>query len=184
MDRLTNEELLDLQEEIMERLPESITSVLVTLNTNGRLEELLHLIGMDDLAEGQELLETWADGKVVVFGDAQAKPKDLFGVAKTLGISKDRIEFVDHDESIRYDYRKLEYNHAIVAVMFGAIPHSTSGTGGDSSVIARMERLKDVYPRVIRLSANGALKITKTNFRQCLSELIERGLLEADKDAA
>ena len=179
MDRLTEEELLDLQEEIIDRLPESITAVLVTLNTNGRLEELLHLIGMDDLAEGKCQLETWPEGKVVVFGDAQAKPKDLYGVAKSLGLSRDRIVFVSHDESVRFDYRTLEYNHAVVAVMFGAIPHSTRGTGTGSSVIARMEKQSEVYPRIIRLSANGALKITKTNFRESLENLINQGLIAA-----
>ncbi len=179
MDRLTTEELLDLQEEILERLPECITAVLVTLNTNGRLEELLRLMGMDDLVDGVEQLETWPEGKIVVFGDAQARPKDLYGVAKSLGIAKERIEFVSHDEAIRYDYRMLEYNHAVVAVMFGAIPHSTRGTGTGSSVIARMEKQRDVYPPVIRLSANGTLKITKSNFRENLERLIEQGFMAA-----
>ena len=179
MDKLGTEELLELQEEILERLTEEITAVLVRLNTNGRLEEFLYLIGMGDLAEGAEPLEAWPEGKVVVFGDAQARPKDLCGVAKELGISRDRIVFVDHDESVRYDFRKLEYNHNVVAVTFGAVPHSTSGKGSDGSVIARMERMRDVFPRVIRLTANGGLKQTKTNFRENLESLISAGLLAA-----
>ena len=179
LDRLGTEELLDLQEEILARLPEEITAILVKLNANGRLEELLYLIDMGDLVEGDEPLETWPEGKVVVFGDSQARPKDLYGIAKDLGISRDRIEFVDHDESKRYDYRRLEYNHSVVAVMFGAVPHSTPGKGSDSSVIARMERKRDVFPRVVRLSANGSLKITKTNFRESLETLIDSGLLTA-----
>lgn len=179
MDKLGTEELLELQEEILTRLPEEITAVLVRLNANGRLEEFLHLIGMGDLAEGNEPLETWPEGKVVVFGDARARPKDLCGVAKELGISRDRIVFVEHDESVRYDFRKLEYNHNIVAVMFGAVPHSTSGKGSDGSVIARMERMRDVFPKVIRLTANGSLKVTKTNFRENLESLISAGFLVA-----
>lgn len=179
MDKLGTEELLELQEEILARLPEEIIAVLVRLNANGRLEEFLHLIGMGDLAEGNEPLETWPEGMVVVFGDTRARPKDLCGVAKELGISRDRIVFVDHDESVRYDFRKLEYNHNIVAVMFGAVPHSTSGKGSDSSVIARMERMRDVFPRAIRLTANGSLKVTKTNFRENLESLISAGLLAA-----
>lgn len=179
MDKLGTEELLELQQEILARLPEEIIAVLVRLNANGRLKEFLHLIGMGDLAEGNEPLETWPEGMVVVFGDTRARPKDLCGVAKELGISRDRIVFVDHDESVRYDFRKLEYNHNIVAVMFGAVPHSTSGKGSDSSVIARMERMRDVFPRVIRLTANGSLKVTKTNFRENLESLISAGLLAA-----
>ncbi len=179
MDRLGTVELLELQEEILARLPEEITAILVRLNTNGRLEEFLYLIGMGDLTEGGEPLEVWPEGKVVVFGDAQARPKDLCGVAKELGISRDRIVFVGHDESVRFDFRKLEYNHSIVAVMFGAMPHSTSGKGSDGSVIARMERMSDVFPRVIRLNANGRLKVTKTNFREGIESLMEAGLLAA-----
>ena len=49
MDKLGTEELLELQEEIIKRLPEELTAVLVRLNTNGRLEEFLYLIGMKDL---------------------------------------------------------------------------------------------------------------------------------------
>lgn len=179
MDRLGTAELLELQEEILARLPEEITAILVRLNTNSRLEEFLYLIGMSDLAEGNEPLEVWPEGKIVVFGDAQARSKDLCGVAKEFGISRDRIVFVDHDESVRFDFRKLEYNHNVVAVMFGAIPHSTSGKGSDGSVIARMERMRDVFPRVIRLNANGGLKVTKTNFKEGLESLIEAGLLVA-----
>lgn len=41
MERLGTEEILELQEEILTRLPEEITAVLVRLNTNGRLEEFL-----------------------------------------------------------------------------------------------------------------------------------------------
>lgn len=179
LDKLGTEELVELQEEILARLPEEITAVLIKLNANGRLEEFLHLIGMGDLAEGNEPLETWPEGKIMVFGDAKARPKDLYGVAKTLGISRDRIVFIDHDESVRYDFRNLEYNHSVVAVMFGAVPHSTRGRGSDSSIISRMERMRDVYPRTIRLTANGALKVTTTNFRENLVSLIDAGLLAA-----
>ena len=66
MDKLGTEELLELQEEILARLPEEITAVLVRLNANGRLEEFLHLIGMGDLAEGNEPLETWPEGMALV----------------------------------------------------------------------------------------------------------------------
>lgn len=177
MDRLTTEELLDLQEEILARLPESITALLISLNTNGRLEEFLYLIGMGDLVDGKEPLEVWSEGRVIVFGDTQIREKDLFGVAKDMGVSKERIEFIDFNEAKRFDYKTLEYNHKVVAVMFGAVPHSTSGKGSDTSVITKMERKRDVFPKVIRLNANGTLKVTKTNFRESLKELIESGLI-------
>ena len=177
MDTLTYEELLDLQDEIMGRLPETITSRLLMLNTNGRLEDLLKLLGMEDLVEGADSLDSWPEGKIVVFGDPRANVNDLCGVAGSLGIHRNRVVFVPFERCERYDYRSLEYNHEVVAVMFGASPHSTSGKGSYSSVITRMESQRDVFPRVIRLSANSELKITKRNFREALEGLISAGLL-------
>ena len=62
MDKLGTEELLELQEEIIKRLPEEITAVLVRLNTNGRLEEFLYLIGMKDLQGPQRYPQRWQMG--------------------------------------------------------------------------------------------------------------------------
>ena len=50
-------------------------------------------------------------------------------------------------------------------VLFGPIPHSTSGKNDSSSVIAEMTS-KEGYPRVEILSGSNELKITKSGFRK------------------
>lgn len=46
-------------------------------------------------------------------------------------------------------------------------------------VTARMERMRDVSPKEIRLTANGGFRNTKSNFGENLSFLIGLGLLAA-----
>lgn len=46
---LAIEELSALEDEIMSVLPDRITTILSKLNRSGRLEELLELLGMEDL---------------------------------------------------------------------------------------------------------------------------------------
>lgn len=179
MERLSIEELEELRETMTELMAEKLTSALVILNQSGQLEELLVLLGMGDLVDAKGSLQTYAEGRIVVIGDTAAKPKDLIGIAKDLGIDKSRIEFIGFDESHRFDYRSLEYNPLVCAVLFGAVPHKTKGTNESSSVIAYMEAHRDRYPRVFRLMAGERLKITKTNFKHAIENLIEAGLLAA-----
>ena len=51
------------------------------------------------------------------------------------------------------------------------MPHSGSGKGDYSSVISAIEA-EEGYPPVVRLGSNG-LKITKSDFRSKLTEMIE-----------
>ena len=58
------------------------------------------------------------------------------------------------------------------------MPHSTHGKDEFSSVINRMENTEG-FPCVRRATANGGLKITKTNIKQILREELESGFLVA-----
>ena len=51
---LSIEELSELEDEIMEELPDKITSILSKLNRSGRLEEFLRLIGLEYLLEQEQ----------------------------------------------------------------------------------------------------------------------------------
>ena len=112
-------------------------------------------------------------------GDSAVKEKDLIGISESLGISKDRIVRVQFNDTVNFDYSIFENNPKIGAVMFGPMPHKTEGCGDHSSVITRMEGHREIYPHVIRLMANGVLKITKTNFKAELKNLLDSGLLVA-----
>ncbi|MBK5211245.1 MAG: hypothetical protein JJE36_02880 [Coriobacteriia bacterium] len=183
LERLSMEEIEELREAMMEHMNEKLASALVILNQSGQLDELLRLLDMGNLTDAEEPLRTYAKGRIVVIGDTATKPKDLIGIAKDLGIDKRRIEFIGFDESHRFDYRSLEYNPLVCAVLFGAVPHKTKGTNESSSVIAYMEARRDRYPMVLRLTAGECLKITKTNFKHAIENLIETGLLAAYQQA-
>ena len=179
MEALDHDQLIDLEDAIIDNL----WDVLTRRNVEGTLDKLLREMGLYDELAGllgiAKPLETWGEGKILVVGDAQCRPKDLVGVAKAMGIKAERIEFVDVDEATNYDFSHLEYSPKWCAVLFGATPHSTKGKGEDSSTITHMENNRDRYPEVVRLHANSQLKITKTNFREALTGLMNAGLLAA-----
>ena len=56
--------------------------------------------------------------------------------------------------------------------MVGPAPHSTHEKGNSGSIISEMESHPDMYPRVIRLGSSGGLKITKSDFREKLEQLV------------
>lgn len=56
-------------------------------------------------------------------------------------------------------------------IMVGPMPHSGTSKGDSGSVIAKIESTEG-YPPVVRLGTNG-LKITKTDFRNKLKEMID-----------
>ena len=54
--------------------------------------------------------------------------------------------------------------------------HSGHGKGDSRSIISEIEK-KAGYPRVERLMSGHDLKITKTNFREKLNQLLEEGYI-------
>lgn len=172
-------QLFDLIDDIRKSILEKLPSAVLKANQAGRLEELLQMLGMQDLLESDEVLETYKTGRIVVIGYFAAKPKDLYGVAKNIGIEKDRLELVDLNSTHAFDYRSLEYNPKICAIMFGPIKHKTQGTGDASSAIANCEKHRDRFATVYRLTANSELKITKSGFRNALEQGVSDGVIAA-----
>ena len=70
---LAIEELSELEDEIMSALPNRITAILSKLNRSGRLEELLELLGMEDLLEQEQDFYSYKEGKIVVVGGTDVK---------------------------------------------------------------------------------------------------------------
>ncbi|CAI3448397.1 hypothetical protein CIRMBP1229_01872 [Enterococcus cecorum] len=166
---LSTAELSDLTDEITERLP----LILSNLNRTGGLNEWLAMGGMSDLVQGDKDLNSYPNGKIVVIGGTDIKEKVFLGVAKELGLSRDRFEFcLDYKKIQKYEFNKLQYNSNYRVVLFGPAPHSSQGKGKSSSVITEMEKSQG-YPRAIRLQSSNELKISKTNFREALKQLIE-----------
>jgi hypothetical protein len=167
-----------LEDYIVTQLPDILTYVLESANESGRLRELLELLHLDRLLPQSYTSTPYSTGKILVFAGKTVKEKDLLGVAKSLGISKERFVFYDYEQAKAFQYDSLECNAGISAILFGSVPHKTVGTENNNSVIANIERKADegiIWAPVVRLHANNELKLTKTNFREALSQLIDDG---------
>ena len=170
---MSNDELYDLIEEVQDKIPE----IIFKANRIGNLEDLLLAMGLENLCQKQSFYETYKDGKIVVIGQSEVKKEVLLAIAKKLGLDKSRFEFhLEYNDAIKFQYRKLNYNPNYRLVMFGPIPHSTSGKGNSSNAIAEMENTNG-YPKIVRLISNQQLKITKHNFEENLQKLIDENYL-------
>lgn len=170
---LTVEELSDLEDEILQELPDRITASLSKLNRSGRLEEFLEMLGMSELLESDNDLYSYKEGKIVVIGGTEIKEDVFLSIAKNLGIDKNRFEFcLDYKQVQKYDFRKMQYAPQYRIILFGPTPHSGHGKSDSGSIIAEIEK-SAAYPRCERLMSGQELKITKSNFREMLEKLIE-----------
>lgn len=170
---LAIEELSELEDEIMSALPNRITAILSKLNRSGRLEELLELLGMEELLEQEQDFYSYKEGKIVVVGGTDVKEEVLLSIAKTLGLDKSRFEFcLDYKQIQKLDFRKMQYAPQYRLILFGPAPHSGHGKGDSGSIVAELEK-SPAYPRVERLISGNELKITKSNFRDMLERMIE-----------
>lgn len=147
---------------------------------NHQLDDYLRQIGLGDLAIRQPASD-WDDslshGKIIVFGEAAARENDIVKSITSQGVSKDRVELhLGYDEFKRYRFGDLQYNSAYRLILAGPLPHSTNDKGGYSSVIARMEQ-EEGFTKLVKLSSNGRLKITKTNIKEAVQREIESGYL-------
>lgn len=170
---LSIEELAELEDEIVDALPNRITEILSRTNRSGELEKLLRLLGMSDLLVQENGFETYKEGKIVVIGGTEIKEEVFLSIAKQLGLDKKRFEFcLDYKELQKYDFRKMQYAPQYRVILFGPAPHSGYGKGDSGSILAEIEK-SDAYPRVERLVSGNELKISKSNFRDILQKLID-----------
>lgn len=159
-------------EELIDTIKDELEKQILLANRTGELEQLLDRLGFSDLVKKESVYETQKNGKIVVIGASEVRLNVLQGIIKSLGLDKNRFEFcLDYEESKKYNYRKLRYAPNYRVVMFGPLPHSTSGKNDSNSVISEMMS-KEGYPRVITLTGSNELKITKTGFRTTLEKLI------------
>lgn len=186
--KLSSEELLELEDKIVREIPGRITEILTRTNRSGELEELLRLLGLSSLLINESGYKPYTNGKIVVVGATKVKKTDLEGVGKQLGISKGRFEFhLDYDAPKNHNFLNL-YNPTYCAILLGPMPHSGLGKGDCGSVVAALESVVELenvegFPRVERLESGQGLKITKSNFREKLQKLIDEGVIEPDLSA-
>lgn len=171
-------ELAKLEDAIKANLDEKLPGILTTMNRTGRLGELLELLGMPELMKQDSPYKVYKSGKIVVIGASEVKEKDLRGIARSLGVSPDRLEcHLNYDDAKYFQFEKMRYEPKYSLVMFGPMPHSGVSKGSYSSMIANIEQSIG-YPPVVRLGSQG-LKITKTGFRNALEERLKNGVIVA-----
>lgn len=165
--------LLDI--ECLENIIDAITEKVYSANRMEKLNNLLTDWGLTNLIKSEPLgindfYDTYKDGKIVVIGASQIKENDMLGIAKSLGLDKNRFEFcLDYDKIQSFQFSKMQYNPNYRLVIVGPMPHSIPGKGKSQSIISEMEK-GNGYPKVVRPGSN-RLKFTKTNFKQALQEL-------------
>ena len=163
--------------EELEELLDEISKRITLANRNGTLDELLGRLGMHDLVEPRSVYGD-KKGRIVVLGESSVDEKYLQITAGKLGLDKQRFEFcLDYDVLQKYNYRKLQYSDNYRLIMVGPMPHSAREKGDSSSIIAEMELHPEIYPRVVRLGADGHLKISKSDFKQKLEQLVREGYI-------
>ena len=178
MGRISTIEMLDIMAQASNRLTLSIKNAYAA----GNLKEYLESIGMGELFPEEKPTEwdgSYDDGMVIIFGDPAMKPKDLLGILKSLGLSRERVELhLDYESITNYNFEtQLRYKSKYRLILVGPMPHSAKGKGDFSSPIPKMETVPG-YTRVIRLMSNNEPKITKSNLKTALQNEINSGYLK------
>lgn len=174
--KITNDDLLDIITEASYRLHSEIRRAF----KSGKLKGYLESIGMQDLFPKEKevpLFNTNPDGKVLIFGDAHIKEREIYGSLKEFGLQKERLELhLGYEEATKFPFRKLQYNPNYRLILFGPVPHSGDGKEDASSIITNLEQT-DGYPKVIRLTDGHGLKFTKTSLKRAIEQEIHSGYL-------
>ena len=170
------EELEGLYEQVIEKIRAKMFLYNRDSDTNA-LSEYLKSIGMEDLLKLTPHYETYKSGKIIIIGESAINKNIVCGILKEFDIDKDRAElYLEYEDAESFNFKKLRYNPSYRAVLVGPMPHSTSGKVTHSNVIAEMEQ-ESGYPRVVRLLANQGLKITKTNLKEAIQNLVQEDYL-------
>ena len=171
---LSVEELYELEDNLKKDIDDYLPAALSKMNRSGRLEEFFHLLGMEYLLQRESGYEVFKSGKIVIIGQSDVKPDAVLSIAKQLGLDKERFElYLNYEGAKTFDFRKIRWNSQYSLLMVGPMPHSGTSKGDHGSIISALET-EDGYPPVVRLGSNG-LKITKSDLRAKLTEMIETG---------
>ena len=118
--------------------------------------------------------------KIMIIGDDKFthKVEVMYAIARSYNIHRDQIEiYNDYDRITNEGERiisKTQHSEKYIGIIFGSLPHSTTGNDGYDSLISRCETEPGFPPYVMCKSNNnsGKPKITKGSFRQAIRELL------------
>ncbi len=112
--------------------------------------------------------------KILVIGHSKCRVKDLIGVAKSLGITRDQIDYVTiYSDIEKHDFHALLGSCKYRIILAGPMAHNQKGVGDYDNMILRLE-VDDNYPPTKRVvNSRGSLEITKTSFKMALQHVLE-----------
>lgn len=153
---------------IVQKIIAKVNKELEIAQENDTIDELMEKYGIS--FEEEPMPVDSRKSKIIVFGALAGKPKDYVMAAKKLGISQENLEFVsDYDDLKRYDTAKLEHSLEYSDIIYGPASHKTIGMGDESSLLAKIKREPNKYPKLIVATANGALKLSIQSFKNALA---------------
>lgn len=118
--------------------------------------------------------------KILVVGEGEfvRQPRFLYAIGKTFNVNRSQFELVIEYERIRTEGERIvnrtQWNDKYIGIIFGPVPHSTSGNYGDSSLITHCQT-SEGFPTVVACRVNnesGTLKFTKQSFKNALRQII------------
>ena len=153
--------------EILRKIIAKAQRELMIASENGTIDELLEDYGIT--FEESAMPVNPRTSRILVVGSLAGKQKDYEMSARKYGIPSSNIEFLsDYEKLSNNDLTRLEYSNEYSDIIFGPVPHSMAGKGDASSIIVKMEREAEKYPRVIRANAGNELKLSVSSFRKAI----------------
>lgn len=163
--------------EIASEASSIITRKIIQATDERMLRITLNEYNLIDLLPEQENTFTYPNGNILIFGDSNIRENVIYQMFGEIGIDKSRVKlYLGYDEYKNFDFKRLSYRPENRLILFGPIPHSTRGKGDYSSVINMMEN-EEGFPKVVRLTANKKLKITRSNLEEAIREEVKIGFL-------
>ncbi|WP_053217762.1 hypothetical protein [Virgibacillus senegalensis] len=157
-----------------------LTRKIIQATDERTLRITLNEYNLIDLLPEQENSFTYPNGNILIFGESNVKEHVIYQIFKKQGIDKDRVKLhLGFNEYKKFNFKRLSHRPENRLILFGPIPHSTRDKGNYSSVINMMEN-EDGFPKVVRLTANQSLKITRNSLTEVIEEEVKTGFLKVD----
>ena len=152
-----------------------ITNSILREQSDGEFCHLLKSYGLEDLAASSVnyFFDTQKNGNIILFGHSKVNRKQINGILKSLGISKNRFEHVEYDDVTNYNFKDLEYNSNYRLILLGPMPHSAKGMGDNKSIIEWIQNNENIA-KSVKLDN---LKVSKTSLKKAISDQIKSGYL-------
>ena len=109
------------------------------------------------------------DAKILVFGASELSEDEMYRIAKEWGIRPSQLELrIDYKKNKHFNFDLLRDNSTYSDIIFGPNAHKSKGIGDYSSAISLIEHEPEHYPRLVKATNSGSLKITKASFINAL----------------